>query len=275
VRSLSDRFDVEGRAVIVTGGAGMLGTRYAQALSEAGAHVVVADLDGDRAEKVVAELAGARSLAVRADVSDPSSVRDMVRQALDAFGEIDGLVNNAALDPKADPSHADENRVLFEDYPLEQWNRHLAVDLTGAFLCAQAVARPMLDRGKGSIVNVSSIYGVVGPDPRLYRDEGSRDTEPPFVKPVAYSVTKAALIGLTRYLAAYWGGSGIRVNALVPGGVRAGQDEGFVRRYSARTPLGRMAEPDEYCAALLFLLSDASAYMTGSDLVVDGGWTAW
>jgi NAD(P)-dependent dehydrogenase (short-subunit alcohol dehydrogenase family) len=271
----ADPFDLQGRVVIVTGGAGMLGAQYVRALADAGAHAVVADVDGERAEKVASSVTGARALPLTADVSRSDSVREMVRGTLEEFGRVDGLVNNAALDPKVDPGSPPEHGDRFEDYPLDLWNRQLAVDLTGAFLCAQAVAPPMLAERRGSIVNVSSIYGVVGPDQRLYREEGSEGGDQAFFKPVSYSVTKAALLGLTRYLAAYWAGTGIRVNALTPGGVRAGQDDGFVRRYSARTPLGRMARPDEYSAAVRFLLSDASSYMTGGNLVVDGGWTAW
>jgi NAD(P)-dependent dehydrogenase (short-subunit alcohol dehydrogenase family) len=163
--------------------------------------------------------------------------------------------------------------VTFENYPLELWNRALAVNLTGMFLCAREVAPTMLAQKSGVIVNVSSTYGLVGPDQRLY-ESGDPDS-PPVVKPVAYSVTKSGVVGLTRYLAAYWARTGIRVNTLTLGGVRSGQSPDFVDRYSARTMLGRMAERHEYCGALFFLLSDASSYMTGSNLVVDGGWTAW
>jgi 2-deoxy-D-gluconate 3-dehydrogenase len=271
----ADPFDLRGRVVIVTGGAGLLGAQYTRALSDAGAHAVVADVDGERAEKVASSVTGAKALPLVADVSRPDSIREMVRGTVEEFGRVDGLVNNAALDPKIDSEHPGEHAARFEEYPLDLWNRQLAVDLTGAFLCAQAVAPAMLAEGRGSIVNVSSIYGVVAPDQRLYREEGDEEGEQAFFKPVSYSVTKAAVLGLTRYLAAYWAGRGIRVNALTPGGVRAGQDDGFVRRYGARTPLGRMAEPDEYSAAVRFLLSDASSYMTGANLVVDGGWTAW
>jgi NAD(P)-dependent dehydrogenase (short-subunit alcohol dehydrogenase family) len=153
------------------------------------------------------------------------------------------------------------------------WRQSLEVNITGMFLCCQAVAPAMLARGRGTIVNVSSTYGLVGPDQRLY-DSGDPDL-PRAVKPVDYSVTKSAVIGLTRYLAAYWGERGIRVNTLTPGGVRNDQDEGFIHRYGARVPMGRMARRDEYCGAVVFLLSDASSYMTGGNLVVDGGWTAW
>jgi 2-deoxy-D-gluconate 3-dehydrogenase len=264
-----------GRAVIVTGGAGLLGQEYCRALVEAGASVVVADIDGRRAESVAANLRGKNRTAVgvAVDVADEASVAELVLAALAAFGRIDGLVNNAALDPKFDRDRGSSLSAGFENYPLDLWNRALAVNLTGMFLCARGVAPTMLEQKKGVIVNVSSTYGMVGPDQRLY--EADSPDAPHAFKPVAYSVTKSGVLGFTRYLAAYWAGTGIRVNTLTPGGVLHEQPAEFVRRYSARTPLGRMAARDEYCGALLFLLSDASSYMTGSNLVVDGGWTAW
>jgi 2-deoxy-D-gluconate 3-dehydrogenase len=270
------RHDIAGRAIIVTGGAGLLGAEYARALVEAGAHVVLADIDGSRAETVAADVRGDDSgtvVGVAVDVADEASVAQLVRTTLATFGRIDGLVNNAALDPKFDRGRSSRQAVAFENYPLELWNRALAVNLTGMFLCAREVAPAMLAQGRGVIVNVSSTYGLVGPDQRLY--ESDSPDAPREFKPVAYSVTKSGVIGFTRYLAAYWAGTGIRVNTLTPGGVRSEQTADFVRRYSARTPLGRMAERDEYSGALQFLLSDASSYMTGSNLVVDGGWTAW
>lgn len=269
-------FDLSGNVIIITGGAGLLGQEYASALAQAGAHVIVADLDHQRAQQVGASViaqTGVQTLGVQVDVTDKASVEGMVQQTLDTFGRIDGLVNNAALDPKFDSQHAQQHTYDFEDYPLEMWNQGLAVNLTGMFLCAQAVAPTMLAQGRGVIVNVSSIYGLVGPDQRLYEQDDPQ--VPRTFKPVIYSVTKSAVLGLTRYLATYWVGRGIRVNALTPGGVFNGHDPEFVRRYSWRTPLGRMADKSEYCGALLFLLSDASSYMTGANLVVDGGWTAW
>ncbi len=262
----SSPFEVRDRVVILTGGAGLLGSEYARSLAEAGARPVIADLNARRARRLAASLP-ARPLVIGVDITDPASVRRMVQRVLRAYGRIDALVNNAALDPKLDPQHAARHPSAFEDFSLDLWNRSLAVDLTGMFLCTQAAAPAMLRQGRGVIVNISSTYGLVGPDQRLYPAGVS--------KPVTYSVTKSAVLGFTRYLAAYWADKGIRVNALTPGGVYDGHDAEFVRRYSARTPLGRMASKSEYCGALLFLLSDASSYMTGANLVVDGGWTAW
>jgi NAD(P)-dependent dehydrogenase (short-subunit alcohol dehydrogenase family) len=262
---------LEGAVVILTGGAGLLGRHYATALSKQGARVVVADIDGDSALSVVGVLPGADGMAVEVDITRPSSVREMVARVRNRFGCIDGLVNNAALDPKFDRDNASRHETAFESYPLDFWRRNLEVNLTGTFLCTQAVAPSFLDRGKGVVVSVASIYALVGPDQRLYQD-GSNTTR---YKPVPYSVTKSALTGFTRYLATYWAGKGIRVNTLTLGGVENNHDDGFIRRYSQRTPMGRMARPDEYCGTLVFLLSDASSYMTGANVIVDGGWTAW
>lgn len=270
-----DSFDLRDRTILLTGGAGLLGREFAAALAAAQAHVVVADIDKEAAQSLATEItskSGVKALGLEIDVSDRSSVHTAVKQTLDTFGQVDVLINNAAIDPKFDPVHQSEHTGTFEDYPLELWNQSLAVNLTGMFLCAQAVAQPMLTRSKGAIINISSIYGLVGPDQRLYENPANPT---PVYKPVTYSVTKSAATGLTRYLATYWAGKNIRVNTLTLGGVFNQHEDEFVQRYSARTPLGRMAQRSEYNSALLFLASDASAYMTGANLVVDGGWTAW
>ena len=271
-----DIFGLEGKVAIVTGGAGMLGSEYCRAFAEAAAHVVVADLRGGDAKECANEINAegyAKAIAVETDVTDKFSVQQMVARTFAEFGRIDILVNNAALDPKFDTAHADKHTNSFEDYPLELWNQSLGVDLTGIFLCAQAAGNVMLEQHSGVIINICSTYGVVGPDQRLYERDDT--TLPRTYKPITYSVTKSAVLGFTRYLATYWAGKNIRVNALTLGGVFNGHADEFVRRYSYRTPLGRMAERSEYCGALLFVASDASSYMTGSNLVVDGGWTAW
>jgi NAD(P)-dependent dehydrogenase (short-subunit alcohol dehydrogenase family) len=268
------KFDLTDRVAILTGGAGLLGRGYSYTLASAGAHVVVADIDMEGAVRLAADVSQeshVEAIGIGVDVSDPKSVRAMMQTTLERFGRIDILVNNAALDPKFDTQHAGQHINRFEDFPLEAWQEALAVNVTGMFLCAQVVAPVMLEAQRGVIVNISSTYGVVGPDQRLYQREG----QPPQFKPVTYTVSKAAALGLTRYLATYFAGTGIRVNTLTPGGVFADHDEEFVRRYSAKTVLGRMAEVDEMSSALLFLVSDASSYMTGANLIVDGGWTTW
>jgi NAD(P)-dependent dehydrogenase (short-subunit alcohol dehydrogenase family) len=266
--SSSTRLD--GRVVLLTGAAGLLGRQYTRALVAAGARVALLDRDAAGVNEL-SRTAGGDSLPLAVDVTDGDAVRNAIDKVTRAFGRLDVLVNNAAIDPKFDQGALSDRQVTFEDFPIQAWNEALAVNVTGMFLCAQAVAKPMLAQGGGVIVNVSSMYGMVGPDQRLYEEPGG----PAAYKPVTYSVTKSAVSGLTKYLATYWAGRNIRVNTLTLGGVEHQQSAGFLERYAARTPLGRMARPDEYCGALLFLASDASSYMTGANLVVDGGWTAW
>lgn len=272
--SIFSKFDMIGKTAIITGAAGLLGKQFSIALAQAGANVVVADLAGVLAAENANEIKemGLKAMAVEVDITDPNSTKAMVDQALTAFGSVDVLVNSAALDPKFDSANILSQKVNeFETYPLSSWKQALEVNLTGMFLASQAAVLPMLEQGRGVIVNISSMYGLVGPDQRLYeRPDGTRQ-----FKPVYYSVTKAGVLGFTRYLATYYAGKNIRVNALTPGGVFNEHDAIFTAQYSTRTVLGRMANLDEMNAAMLFLCSDASSYMTGSNLVVDGGWTAW
>jgi NAD(P)-dependent dehydrogenase (short-subunit alcohol dehydrogenase family) len=270
---LASTFDLTGRVAAVTGGAGLLGRQFCRTLVEAGASVLVVDVAGDAAGEIADDLQKLdySALAQPTDVSDAASVQAMVAAALKNFGKLDILVNSAALDPKFDKSKSSKFSSAFEDYPLEAWDAALRVNLTGAFLCSQAAVKPMLKQGNGVIVNICSTYGLGGPDQRIYQKAG----QPPQFKPVDYTVTKAGILGLTKYLATYYGDKGIRVNALSPGGVFSNHDDEFVKAYSSRTVLGRMARSDEMNGALLFLSSDASSYMTGANLVVDGGWTAW
>jgi NAD(P)-dependent dehydrogenase (short-subunit alcohol dehydrogenase family) len=268
-------FDLTGQVAVVTGGAGLLGFEFCRTLAEAGAQVIVADLNGQTATRVAETLKSASldAYPVGADVTRKDSVDEMVDTTLRQFGRLDILVNSAALDPKFDPQHKGGHSQSFEGFPLEAWNQALSVNLTGAFLCCQAAARPMLEQEHGVFINICSTYGLVGPDQRLYEREGEEG--PRQYKPVYYSVTKAGILGLTRYLATYYAGKNIRANALTPGGVYNNHDDVFLKAYSARTVMGRMAHVDEMNGALLFLASEASSYMTGANLVVDGGWTAW
>lgn len=288
---LQRMFSIQGRVAVVTGGAGLLGVEFCRTLASAGAQVVVADLVGDAAGALADELNRGglpqgsplqRALAVQTDVTQPASVQALVQTTLATYGRLDILVNSAALDPKVGPDDAPGSQTSagdrvrpelgnFETYPLAAWNQALAVNLTGAMLCCQAAVIPMLAQGRGVIINLSSIYGLVAPDQRIYQRPG----QPTQYKPVYYTVTKAGLLGLTQYLATYYAGQNIRVNALTPGGVHNQQDPAFVQAYSARAVLGRMAHKSDMNGALLFLASDASEYMTGANLVVDGGWTAW
>lgn len=274
--TIHKKFDLTGRVAVVTGGVGLLGAEFCRTLAEAGAAVAVVDLNASASHGTADALTknGYKALAVPTDVTQPDSVNAMVAKVLAEFGRLDILVNSAALDPKFDPDAAKKGIApgAFEDYPLDQWNAALNVNLTGMFLVTQACVKPMLDqRKKGSIINICSTYGLNGPDQRIYIRDGQRVA----FKPVYYTVTKAGVMGFTKYLAAYYAGTEIRVNALTPGGVFNNHEDYFVKNYSAKTILGRMANKDEMNGALLFLASDASSYMTGNNVVVDGGWTSW
>ena len=266
-------FELDGKVAIVTGALGLLGREHCAALAGAGARVVLADLNGAACGDLAAKLAAAHrvpALGVGCDVTSPDAVEALVELTLATFGSVDVLVNNAAIDDKYSSETADESR--FEQYSVERFRRMLDVNVVGTFLCAQRVGRRMAARGSGSIINIASTYGVVAPQQALYqRADGSQS----FFKSPAYPTSKGAVLQFTRFLAAYWGSAGVRVNALSPGGVAQDPDPHFREEYARRTPLGRMAEPSDYRGALLFLASSASAYMTGANLIVDGGWTAW
>jgi len=264
---------LERRVALVTGALGLLGKEHCRALSRSGVRVVAGDLDGRATRAFASALeaeTGVPALGAALDVTDTLSITAVEAATRAGFGPIDILVNNAGINDRVeDPT---SGGFPFEGYPLEAWDRVMRVNVTGTFLCCQIVGTGMVRSGRGSIINIASTYGLVAPRPTLY--QGS-DGQPRFFKSPAYPTSKGAVLAFTRYLAAQWGPTGVRVNALVPGGVENGQRPSFRSRYSEHTPLGRMARPDDYHGALLFLASDASSYMTGAHLVVDGGWTAW
>jgi NAD(P)-dependent dehydrogenase (short-subunit alcohol dehydrogenase family) len=269
-------FSLEGRVAVVTGGAGLLGLKHCRMLARAGAAVVMADvaspgsLERARRENLSGpELDRVRSFSL--DVTSADSLIALKEYLLSEFGRLDVLVNNAAVDDRVPPATPGAPPVPFEEFPIDVWNRSIAVNLTGVFLACRILG-PLLKEKGGSVINIASTYGIVAPDQSLYVDGDGRRLM--FKSPV-YPATKAGVLGLTKYLASYWGESNIRVNALSPGGVENGQDAEFIRAYAAKTMLRRMACSDDYEGAILFLASDASRYMTGSNLVVDGGWTAW
>jgi 2-deoxy-D-gluconate 3-dehydrogenase len=274
--TVQEKFDLTGRVAVVTGGVGLLGAEFCRTLAEAGAAVAIVDLNDSASQAVADSLtkSGYQTLALPTDITQPDSVNSAVDKVLSSFGRLDVLVNSAALDPKFDPEAVNKGITpgAFEDYPLDLWNSALNVNLTGMFLMTQACVKPMIEQGnKGSIINICSTYGLNGPDQRIYIKDGKRVA----FKPIYYTVTKAGVMGFTKYLAAYYAETEIRVNALTPGGVFNDHEDYFVKNYSAKTILGRMATKDEMNGALLFLASEASSYMTGNNLVVDGGWTAW
>jgi NAD(P)-dependent dehydrogenase (short-subunit alcohol dehydrogenase family) len=264
---------LHGRVVIVTGALGILGRQFCNGFAERGADVAVVDLDGEACSAAAAEIAatyGVSAAGVGCDVADETSVAAMVADAVGALGGINILMNNAATKGK----NVRRFFTAFEDYPLEVWREVMSVNIDGMFLVAKHVGRHMIAANNGGcVVQTSSIYGVLAPDERIY--EGSEYLGGPINTPAAYSVSKAGVVGLSKYLAARWAKHGIRVNCLVPGGVSSGQNSTFSERYSARVPLGRMAQPNEIVAAALFLASDASSYVTGQSLVVDGGLSVW
>jgi NAD(P)-dependent dehydrogenase (short-subunit alcohol dehydrogenase family) len=272
--TIFDKFDLTGKVAVVTGGVGLLGKGFCRTLAQAGAKVVIADLDKAAADTYAETLTdeGLQATGVAVNVTQPESAQAMVDKTLAAYGRLDVMVCSAAMDPKFDAENQSEQPSnAFEDYPLSAWQQALDVNLTGMFLSTQAASKPMIEQGSGAMILICSTYGLVGPDQRLYeRPEGPRQ-----FKPVFYTVTKAGVLGLTKYLATYFAGKDIRINALTPGGVYNNHDEVFTEKYSARTVMGRMANIDEMNGAILFLASEASSYMTGSNLVVDGGWTAW
>jgi NAD(P)-dependent dehydrogenase (short-subunit alcohol dehydrogenase family) len=261
-----DRFSLEGKVAIVTGGVGLLGREHCRALAEAGARVIVTDVDEKACVAFARELPDAVGIA--ADITDERSVKALSG----AVGRVDVLVNNAAINDKFESPAKAAEQSRFESYPVDLFKKSLDVNVTGTFLMCQVIGAKMADAGRGSIINVASTYGVVAPDQSLYkRPDGTQS----FYKTAAYPATKGAVLAFTKFLAAYWGERGVRVNALSPGGVQAGQEEWFVEAYSKKTPLKRMARPDDYRGAVVFLASDASAYMTGANLIVDGGFTTW
>lgn len=269
-------FDLTGRVAVITGGAGFLGLRHAEAIAGAGGIPVLIDLPVARPEAVAADLTAlwGRQVEGRAvDITDPAQVDALLAWILQRLGRVDILVNNAANNPKMEDGSVSEWSRL-ESFPLAVWQNDIAVGLTGAFLCSRTFGTEMARRGKGVIVNVASDLAVIAPDQRIYRQDGLDPLQQP-VKPVTYSVVKTGLIGLTRYLATYWADAGVRVNAISPGGVANGQPGEFVAKLANLIPMSRMADMNEYQGSMLFLCSDASSYMTGTNLVVDGGRSCW
>jgi NAD(P)-dependent dehydrogenase (short-subunit alcohol dehydrogenase family) len=266
-------FDLSGKTAIVTGGLGILGRRFCRGFAEFGANVAVVDLNGGEAAQYAGELAnefGVKAYGVECDVADPGSVQKLVRTVVERFGQVHILHNNAA----SKSADLDAFFAPFEDYSLEEWRKIMAVNIDGMFLVAQAVGRQMIEQETGgSIIQTASIYGILASDKRIY--EGSFYLGRQIGNPAVYSASKAAVVGLTKYLAAYWADKGIRVNTLTPGGVESGQNETFKQRYSARVPMGRMARGEEMVGTVIYLASDASSYVTGQTMLVDGGLSAW
>lgn len=273
------RFDISGKTALITGAGGLLGVEHAAALLEIGGTVVLTDVREQSLETARSSLRGSadasRVLTRTMDVCSLESIRSVADELVAEGRRVDILVNNAAIDPKVQGDLGVVETSRLENFALEQWNLQVNVGLTGAFLCSQVFGTAMAkDRMGGVILNIASDLSVFSPDQRIYRKAGVPDEQQP-VKPVTYSVIKSGLVGLTRYLATYWADRGVRSNALSPGGVFTNQGDEFVQRLTSLIPLGRMARRDEYRAAIQFLCSDASAYMNGQNIVMDGGRSVW
>lgn len=267
---MKNLFDLSGKIALVTGACGLIGKNHCRALAAHGARVVVADISQESASRFAAEL-GEGHLGIGFDVASETDVLRAFDEIQQKIGIPEILVNNAAINDMFENPALAADQSKFENYPVDMFRKSLEVNVTGVFLCSQVFGRAMAENGKGSIINVASTYGMVGPDQSIYIDAYGHQK---FYKSAAYPATKGAVINFTRFLAAYWGKKGVRVNTLSPGGVENSQDDFFVEKYSAKTALGRMAQPTDYMGALIFLASDSSSYMTGANLVVDGGWTA-
>lgn len=276
-QNLESLFSLEGKVVVITGAAGLLGTKHAEAVSAFGGCPVLLDLS----QAVVDELAdqlndqfGVDACGYAVDITDENSIANNANALRSRFGKIDCLVNNAANNPKVENSSGKVFSRL-ENFPLNVWDQDVAVGLTGAFLCAKHYGFKIAqNEAGGSIVNVSSDLGLIAPDQRLYAQSGLLEAQQP-VKPVTYSVIKTGLIGLTRYLATYWSGQNVRCNALCPGGVENGQPDAFLADVNSRIPMNRLAREDEYQGTLVWMLSEASSYLNGAVIPVDGGRTSW
>ncbi|MCY9692558.1 SDR family oxidoreductase [Paenibacillus alginolyticus] len=271
--SYKQLYDLKGKTAIITGGVGILGQHFCKGLAEHGANIAVVDVNGDSSKEFAQQLVDeykVKALGIQCNVADPSSVSNMVQKVIEYFGSINILHNNAA----SKSSDLNEFFADYEDYSLEQWREIMSVNIDGMFLVSQAVGKQMVMQGKGgSIIQTASIYGVVAPDNRIY--ENSFYLGRTINTPAVYSASKAAVIGLTKYLSCYWAKHKIRVNTLTPGGNESGQNDEFKSRYSHRVPLGRMGQPYEMVGAVVYLASDASSYVTGQNIIVDGGLSAW
>jgi len=262
----NDFYDLSGKTVILTGGAGFLGSVYANAFIRSGANLVLADLNFSKCKRIANSLnkkSKNQCLPVKLDVTNKKSIQTLVSKTVKKFGKIDVLINNAV-----DQGNKFIRKGGFENFLLSEWNKELSVNLTGIFLCCQEVGKIMVKQKNGVVINISSIYGNVAPDHRIYKNNGLNPT-------ISYSVTKGGIISLTKYLASYWHKDGIRVNTLSLGGVENKQNKEFIKKYSNKTMIGRMAKKDEFTGMLLLLSSDASSYITGSNILIDGGWTSW
>lgn len=276
--TLMDSYKITDKVVVITGGAGLIGRKHCEAVLEGGGVPVLIDIFQDALERVketYSEKYPASSIEIyKADITSPESLSFVRDELISKYGHINGLINNAANNPKMEDKSKNMGAIQFHNFPVEIWNEDIAVGLTGAFLCAQVFGTVMEKQGCGVVINVSSDYGIISPNQNIYRKDGLSEAEQT-IKPISYSVVKHGIIGMTKYLATYWAKKGIRVNTLCPASLANGQPEEFVRKISDLIPMGRMSRPDEYPATVLYMLSEASSYMTGATVILDGGRTIW
>ncbi|MCM1231546.1 MAG: SDR family oxidoreductase [Ruminococcus flavefaciens] len=273
-----EKFRISGKIVIITGGAGLLGQKHAEAVIEGGGIPVLLDISEAALEKAQSRLTNdypeAEICIYKTDITNRDALENLRNRVIEKYGHVDVLINNAANNPKVEAKGNNFSNIRFDNFPLETWNEDIMVGLTGAFLCAQVFGTVMEEQRSGVILNISSDLGVIAPDQRIYRKEGLDEREQT-IKPVTYSVIKHGLLGLTKYLATYWADKNIRVNAICPGGIYNGQEKEFLGKLTNLIPMGRMADKDEYKATVLYMISEASSYMTGSTVIIDGGRTCW
>jgi NAD(P)-dependent dehydrogenase (short-subunit alcohol dehydrogenase family) len=267
-QTIYDKFSLSGRIAIITGASGQLGGEYTKTLLAAGASVAAFDINPGNPKSTIRNIQSNKLITVAVDITKKDSLQKGLQEVVDRFGDPSILINNAAID--APPDASEQDTGPFESYSEYAWDSMIDVNLKGTFLCCQVIGDHFAKHGGGTIINISSIYGMLSPDQRIYKYRPK-----PFFKPVAYSVSKSGILNLTRYLATYWASQGVRVNTLTLSGVFNNQDDTFLSNYTSRVPMGRMANPDEYNGAILFLSSDASSYMTGSNLIIDGGFSSW
>ena len=271
-----DKFFIESQICIITGGAGLIGRKHAEAVLEGKGIPVLLDIFlptlESAKESLLQSYPDAQVEIFVTDITNRTELESVKDILLEKYGHIDILINTAANNPKVEGGSKNLGATSFTDFPVDIWNEDIAVGLTGAMLCAQVFGSVMETQGKGVILNIGSDYGIIAPDQRIYRKDGIPEEEQ-IIKPVSYSVVKHGLMGMTKYLAAYWGKKGIRVNTLCPASLYNGQEEEFVSKISQLIPMGRMSDPEEYVCTILYMISDASSYMTGATVVLDGGRT--